>query len=360
LDARVNPLRLHAGCLLLALLALSCHDEGSVTDPPPAWQFTGGIIFELTAGSDAGGICAIDPDEASPTTHQLVQDGGEPRVSPDGTKLLQYRLTGSSSDLFISNLDGTDALNVTGTGSGLWESDGDWSPDMKRVVCSALFYPNVKRSLRVLSLTVPGETRDLTDTALVHAAAMPRYSPDGTRLAYIVRDSPGAERWLAVCFADGSSPRRYHPSTLIYPVWSPDGLRVAFGGPSEDALHILDLRDGLTSALGEGAKASSATTCWFPDSRLVFKADSAGLLNVRIATFAPSLTVRTLVAGFRSVDAVVLSPQATRLAIIGRQQEESLSLYTLGVDGSGLIRTALVDSSPQALISAQGCVAWID
>jgi hypothetical protein len=73
--------------ILLGLVALSCHDEGHLVDSAAAWQFTGGIIFELNAGSRASGICAIDPNEAIGKTHPLVPGAAEPRVSPDGKKL---------------------------------------------------------------------------------------------------------------------------------------------------------------------------------------------------------------------------------------------------------------------------------
>ena len=320
-NARISALTLSMVAILLGLVALSCHDEGHLVDPAAAWQFTGGIIFELNAGSRASGICAIDPNEAIPKTHPLVPGAAEPRVSPDGKRLLQSRRPGNTFDLFVSNLDGTDARNLTNTGSDVSESDGDWSPDMQHVVCHALFYPSNKEVLRSVHTDGSGRFDDLTDTTRIRTVNLPRYSPEGTRIAYLAQDTLGGPWELTLIAWDGSSERRYGHSTLVHPLWSPDGKKLAYAGPTDHRLLVLDLPSGQSTPIGEGAFATSSTICWLSDERLVHGTAEGDHFLVKVTSFTPPVEVTTLASGFRSLEGLVLSPKGDSLAIIGRQEE---------------------------------------
>ena len=347
--------------VVLLLLTLSCHDEG----PGPVstdWQFAGGIIFELNAGSLANGICVIDPSEVNPTTHPVLRGAAEPRLSPDGKKVLQRRLPGNTLDLFVSNLDGTDAHNLTNTDQTISESDGDWAPDMQRVVCHALFYPTYREAIRVVSLDGTA-AHNITDTNRVRTANYPRWSPDGTKIAYLAQDTLGGLWWLTVIAADGSNEQRVGQQTsLVAPVWSPDGRSLAWAGAPNQGLLVFDFAVGHSVALEEGARARDALTCWLPDSRLIFSRSVAGgSYQVKVASFSPTIRVDSLAAGFNTLDGMVLSPKKDHLVLFARREgETALSLYLMALDGSGLSRVGTVDPSAQARLPTNGSISWVE
>jgi eukaryotic-like serine/threonine-protein kinase len=89
-------------------------------------------------------------------------------------------------------------------------------------------------------------------------AAMPRWSPDGKKIAYFAGDTPVNWR-IYIVPAAGGKPRRATTSehNEADPSWSPDGRRLAFGSvPGVErsdspnvVIHLLDLETGAISAL---------------------------------------------------------------------------------------------------------------
>jgi TolB protein len=84
-------------------------------------------------------------------------------------------------------------------------------------------------------------------TTIPGSYGMPRWSPDGTRIAFsaVVNGRPD----LFIMNADGSglSNITHHPSGDAAPSWSPDGLRLAFSsdrdGPFDD-IYVVTLETG--------------------------------------------------------------------------------------------------------------------
>jgi len=346
-----------AATVVLGLLTVCCHDGGS-GPATTKWQFTGGIIFELNGGSRANGICVIDPNEVNPTTHPILPGASEPRVSPDGKKILQSRLAGNTLDLFVSNPDGTDARNLTKTDQMVSESDGDWAPGMQHVVCHALFYPTYREAIRVVSLDGTA-AYSITDTNRVRTANLPRWSPDGTRIATVVQDSLYQPPQLSVISSDGGSERRYGETTLLAPSWSPGGGKLAYAA-GDIRLRVLDLGSSQIVGLGADALAGPGVI-WLGEDRLVYASIEGGLYGVKSAILSPSLDVRTLATGFNTLVGLVISPKKDLLAVFGRRDgEAALSLYLMALDGSNLRRISTVDPSTVASVSRNGYVRWVE
>jgi Tol biopolymer transport system component len=105
--------------------------------------------------------------------------------------------------------------------------------------------------------------RQLTHTA--ETVALPVWSPDGGKIAYLC--CRGFDAGLWVMNADGTAPLRLTPGRAGSPSWSPDGRTIAYDDQDDGAIWLV-------RPDGTGAKrlaADSGGPSWSPDGgKLVF------------------------------------------------------------------------------------------
>ena len=103
----------------------------------------------------------------------------------------------------------------------------------------------------------------------------PRFSPDGHYLAFISGRSGKAALWVAD--ADGAHPRQISDldeAITGFPRWSPDGTRIAFhtSSPNEERMiYVVDVAGGVPTRLGGGCCPGG----WSADGRHVYVGDFA-------------------------------------------------------------------------------------
>ena len=133
------------------------------------------------------------------------------------------------------------------------------------------------------------ERRQLTDAPL--EVGLPRWSPDGERIALMGRRPGGLWRIYAVP-SNGGSPQPLLDGQVTEsdPGWSPDGRSLVFGRLPENkpttplSIRVLDLATGQTTELpGSEGKYSPR---WSPDGRFIaaLSADSQKLLVLDLET----------------------------------------------------------------------------
>jgi Tol biopolymer transport system component len=115
------------------------------------------------------------------------------------------------------------------------------------------------------------------------SVAMPRWSPDGTRIAFMAQ-GPGRRWSVYVISAEGASPQQVVPGprSASDPNWSPDGNSLLFGrDPGSEApgvgqldLEILDLRTGAVSKIPGSEELWSPR--WSRDGRQILAFPRAG------------------------------------------------------------------------------------
>jgi dipeptidyl aminopeptidase/acylaminoacyl peptidase len=123
----------------------------------------------------------------------------------------------------------------------------------------------------------------ITDYATLPNVSSPQFSPDGTRIAYVVtkadlgRSAYDSDVWLID--VDGTNDRQLTsaPGADFRPRWSPDGKQLAFlsdrGG--RNAIHVIDVRGGEPRRLGDEPTAVREFE-WSPDgSRIAFTRSDA-------------------------------------------------------------------------------------
>jgi hypothetical protein len=114
----------------------------------------------------------------------------------------------------------------------------------------------------------------------------PRYSPNGTTIAFVSRRSGTSEIW--VCASDGSNPVRLTSMggpTVVGPQWSPDGRRIAFfatAGPAGSYVtHLIEADGGPPSLLPRTGRELQALPAWSHDASFVYVTSSrSGSLQI--------------------------------------------------------------------------------
>ena len=210
-------------------------------------------------------------------------------------------------------------------------------------------------------------------------------SPDGTRLVYASCEyhfpplKQNAERRdfdyeIAVVVLDGTGQQSLTKNTHMdhYPVWSPDGSRIAFlAAPltlrfhknDEELLELFTMaRDGtdVRRVVPTGEYGLTlAPPVWSPDGeRLAFLAntDHSVLLSRDLYTVRTDGTEMTLLAE-EVVSIPDWSPDGVRLAV-AKNAGDDVALFTLAPDGSDLERIITIATQDSLMWNSIYTVAW--
>jgi Tol biopolymer transport system component len=254
--ARVALTMAASAAIVVALIAGSAIGlrELALLEPRPATEGPTRIFDEVQGwiafrrGSD---IVAVDPANPERMVTIAPAEGADPIAwSADGRRLLLHRRMGPGplGDLFILEADGS--LNrLTSTGR---VQSGSFSPDGSTVVHDSVGGPWGLYEVDVAT----GTSQLLFDDARGDAM-YPAWSPDGSRIAFLLYDEGTGSYTLWIQGPDGSRrrisgvPGARAASGLV---WSPDGARLALSAISfgeqefptaqvSPGIYVLD-RDG--------------------------------------------------------------------------------------------------------------------
>jgi Tol biopolymer transport system component len=277
----------------LALLAAFCAAAVPADATPPGGN--GDIFYSgLVQGQGITGIWRVHPDGTGAQQLPLGANAVDPRVSPDGTRLL-YSVFGQPTD-FLANADGSDAHAVAAGGS--WYPSGTqvvfWRAAHRRGYSVHLFRENLDGT--GLKKLTGGRHRDLyaevspdgsqiafqRDGMLVRMPAaggtpvrigsdvLPYgadWSPDSTKLVYACWN-PVDPTVLCMINADGSGRHvvwQQDGAAANDPVWSPDGTQITFDVQAASNSSIWRVNaDGSDPELVTAMPGEAVTPSWQP------------------------------------------------------------------------------------------------
>jgi dipeptidyl aminopeptidase/acylaminoacyl peptidase len=193
----------------------------------------------------------------SRTLEKTPSPGGAyaPQWSPDGSQIV-YQAKGTANwvgDLFVVDVatgETTRLTHLEPVASALWDMAPTFSPDGQTVLFTRPSSNYVNQSWDLWSVPATGGRPRL----VLRDAALGRLSPDGGTIAYFKpspEDPLDGDIWLAD--ADGTDARRLARGDLLAPRWSPDGTKIAYVDRGRGGTYVVDVTTGGTSRVLDGA-----------------------------------------------------------------------------------------------------------
>ena len=249
------------------------------------------------------------PERIAPAPLFAVEDA-YPHVSRDGLVVFQSNRLGGSK-LFVAKLDGSGLRQLT-TGAG--------------------------------------------------EDATPKWSFDGSRIAYASRGADGNEDvWIVN--ADGTGARRLtdHLASDSHPSWSPDGGRIVFcstrGDGENDDIYVVNVDGSGVQRLTDNGLAWDTFPSFSPDGKQILfrrllreRRPEGTLINSEILVMkADGSDVRNLSKNAYFDGWPSWSPDGTRIAF-SSNREDPYQVFVMNADGSDAVRVA---ASPYTSVRPQ-------
>lgn len=196
-------------------------------DEEPAWSPDGRRVAWVSYGTGRGQIMVADADGRNVRRFAPSQQGfdGSPSWSPDGRRIVftSGREGTGTSEIFVADADGTNVRRLTFR--PLEDGSPVFSPDGTKIVWNSRETTQERMHLYVMNADGSGQRRLVPNRSAPDTQAS--FSPDGRRILFMSYDD-GYELWVAD--ADGTDARKIvnRMRETYSPVWSPDGNRIAF------------------------------------------------------------------------------------------------------------------------------------
>jgi TolB protein len=219
-----------------------------------------------------------------------------------------------------------------------------WSPDGSRITLSAITTTwDDGYGIFVVNADGSGLTRIDTGDA---AALYPVFSPDGSRIAFSSKREDNTD--VSVMRVDGTGATRLtqHEANDGYPSWSPDGARIAFHTNRNGNYEIYVMNaDGSEPVRLTDHPADDYNPAWSPDgSRIAFDSDRDEIEGDEIYVVGPDGSGLAQVVEKGVFPA--WSPDGKKILFAWE------GLYAVGADGSG--RSRLLESAVYGAWSPDG------
>lgn len=199
-------------------------------------------------------------------------------VSPDGTKITYYTTGWGGFDIWVCDVNGENARNVTNS-ADVSELDPAWSPDGKEIVFSS----NRDGNSDVFIMDLEGTNfRNITNH--VSTDNSPSWSPSGNRIAFsshrdghgnIYVMAPDGSNLQQLTFVNETNVHYFHPR------WSPGGEAIAFVAIVGLERHIYLLEPGSSARPLVARFARATNPTWSPDgAAIAFSANLDGSQDI--------------------------------------------------------------------------------
>jgi Tol biopolymer transport system component len=258
--------------LLCAVVAAGCTSDSTappdpVVSPLAVTDLIVYTAFDITTGR--GATYRVTSDGAARLPLSTASDEVGPELSPDGTRIVTVRLVDTLPQVFVMNTDGSgDRLAAAVVGGAYWPS---WTPDGHSIMFTN--YDELKTWM--MSADGSGPHRVVAGS---EDEQTPALSPDGKRIVFTsarMFSNTFAVFELYIMDVDGGNLQRLTTSPEmtwgynVYPRWSPDGTRIAFIRSINDGVaHVFLMNaDGSDMHQVTSGDLNDLGVSWSPDGR---------------------------------------------------------------------------------------------
>jgi TolB protein len=258
-----------------------------------------------------------------------------PKANDDaGPKILYASTKSGNAEIFLANLDGSGAKNLTN--GEAQDTFPAWSPDGKKIA----FTSDRDGSNNIYVMDADGKkVKQLTKET--DNCRAPAWSPDGKKIAF-ARHVDGGVPDIFVMDADGGNPVNVtnDPGYDADPAWSPDGKKIAFaslrGGNMGFRLYTMD-PDGknVTELTSTDNPLGFVYPAWSPDGKQIAFADAAGNDIELFVCDADGKHLKQLTKEGGRNSLAAWSPDGKKIAWHHRDDNNNTSsVYVMDADGS--------------------------
>lgn len=206
------------------------------------------------------------------TPQKLTSMPGQPERpvwSPDGSRMAVHILDGSNWEIYVTTAGGGNPVNVTNHFKD--DSFPSWSPDGQQII----FHSNRGHDFEIFIMDADGRNvRQLTDNDVDDFGG--HLSPDSAFLVFDRRQ--GSRHIFTKNMFTGEETRLTWEGANKFPVWSPDGTRIAFSSDRNGNFEIYVMNaDGTNQINLTNTAHSDFYPQWSPDGQwLIFHENMDG------------------------------------------------------------------------------------
>ncbi|MBV6434415.1 MAG: Protein TolB [Bryobacteraceae bacterium] len=247
-----------------------------------------GDRIAYTASNMVSNLWQVTQDgKTRQVTNESTYRVTQPQFSPDGKLAYLLRKRGLRSDIWMSNADGSNAVQVTRNPG--WDYMMSWTADGKGLIYGAM--RDGKPGVWQYSL-VDGSEKQLTD--LNELYSMARVSPDGKEILFHREDGGVLNVWKMDTGTKRRTQLTFGKESIGYACWSPDGKQIAveMRQGDDDQVGILSSEGGPIRQLTD-RPGNAWTYGWSPDGkRLPLAALWDGVWNIYTLDVASGRSVK--------------------------------------------------------------------
>jgi serine/threonine protein kinase len=298
-------------------------------------------------------VTVVATPTSTPTTHLIESTPTSPPPSPTHTSMAAATETATSImmslvgkiafaskqennvEILVMNSDGSGLKNLTNSPTlDYWPR---WSPDGTKIAFHS--YELGQQNAEIYVMDADG-TNWIRLTRSEAADKFPDWSPDGTRIVFASDRDSDYEIYLMDSRGAYIEALTDNPAKDYYPIWCPDGTCILFDSDRDANTEIYSMNlSGQEPINLTNNPATDTLAAWSPDgTKIAFSSDRSGQFEVWVMNASGTNATRLTTQGGQEPR---WSPDGKHIIFVSTR-DGNMDLYVMNSDGSDQVR--LTDS----------------